>query len=552
MADGPDGLAVILDFAEPLRTAAAGVTSKVNEAIAARASRMLQMLSVPATVRVEWRSPSRTEWTSIAVGSEVCSYPDTVFDRARAYVTDSPGPLSTDKMRDWLVNAFRETPETATEVVAHAFEQILELQPEVLVQDGQVASWLDAPGRSTAGTALPRPAVKRLLRAMVALRCSIADARPDRGHLLDTALTEEERIEQTVSEACAGDIEIRLGPDLHASLMQVSGDKQQIDAIREALYQELGLLLGNVRVGLDAELQPKGVRYRINACDTQAFQCLGPGQILVNDTADRLRLLNAEAVDALNVTGQPAAITSIEHRTRLEEAGLTVWDQWGLVALALAQAIRRNAACFVRTDLTGIQMQKLAREYPKLVDAARSRFSDTRVSAVLRALVAEQVSIRDLKSVLDRLVDLRYANDPLCQHLLLDERYARPAVNDWTIPETVEFVRAGLRRQLGAKLARGTETVVVYLLSDKVERLAVADDLDTEARVEADRSIAGAVRAEMAHLPPTALVPVILTERRVRPHLRRILHRTFPTLSFASFDELPTGLNVQPIARIDF
>jgi type III secretory pathway component EscV len=134
----------------------------------------------------------------------------------------------------------------------------------------------------------------------------------------------------------------------------------------------------------------------------------------------------------------------------------------------------------------------------------------------LRGLVEERVPIRDLRLILERLLDGGYANDPLSRYVVLEDRLmlaekSMMGVED-TVEWTLEFVRAGLKAQLTHEFSRKTGTLVVYLLSGEIERLLIyeTDGEDGLAEVDSTR-VLDAIHAELAYLPPTAQRPLLLT-----------------------------------------
>jgi len=241
----------------------------------------------------------------------------------------------------------------------------------------------------------------------------------------------------------------------------------------------------------------------------------------------------------------------------LEAAGLTVWDQWGFVILALAETLRQNGACFVSPDFTSMQLRRLAQDYPELVSLSRQRIPLETLTRVLSGLAEERISIRDLKLILERLLDTRYARDPVSRYIVLDDRLtiderSMIAVSDsdeWNL----EFVRAGLKPQLAHEFSRKTGTLVVYLLSNEIEQLLIngTDGQSGLAETDATR-VLDAIHAELAYLPPTAQRPLLLTCGAARRQLWRLVREEIPRMTVLAHEELPRGLNVQPIARISF
>jgi type III secretion protein V len=291
----------------------------------------------------------------------------------------------------------------------------------------------------------------------------------------------------------------------------------------------------------------------LNHLPTLPTRLLEEDECLVNDTAERLALAGVEARATVNpATEQPASIAPLADRDRLDATGLTTWDPPGFLILTLADALRRHAGCFVTSTMIDARLDALAVAAPALVNAARQTVPPARLTALTRALVSEQVSIQDLRAVLERLIDLAYTGPAEGRWALLDDpAFTEPwprldaAASD---VQLVRFVRAGLRRRIVHKQARGTATLVVYLLDPQIEQRLREDDGQPGEAYE--QRLLDAIGHEMSCLPPTAMVPAILTQGDVRAAVRATLRATYPRIPVLAYDELTTDLNVQPVARI--
>jgi type III secretory pathway component EscV len=163
------------------------------------------------------------------------------------------------------------------------------------------------------------------------------------------------------------------------------------------------------------------------------------------------------------------------------------------------------------------------------------------------------VPIRDLRMLLERVVDLDYAGRDDEPGTILDDpldgrfggvRGERPRGE-----ELVRFLRGGLRRQITEKRARAHTTVVVYLLDEAIEQLVRSSDGRPLAEVDAER-IHDAVRTELAFLPPNVTPPAILAWDDVCAQLRETLRPVFPRMFVLGYQDLEPEVNVQPIARL--
>jgi type III secretion protein V len=164
---------------------------------------------------------------------------------------------------------------------------------------------------------------------------------------------------------------------------------------------------------------------------------------------------------------------------------------------------------------------------------------------LLRSLVEEQVSIRNIHLVLTSALEyaeLRDADAAIDGH----SGAGRPSHDPAAL---VAFVRASAKHELRDKLARGTDTVVAYLFDQTVEHMLSQELRRLPGDEDIDR-ILGALRGELAYLPPTAQRPVLLTGHRSRTMLRKVVALEFPRLFVVAHGELPRDANVQPVARI--
>lgn len=169
----------------------------------------------------------------------------------------------------------------------------------------------------------------------------------------------------------------------------------------------------------------------------------------------------------------------------------------------------------------------LGSAWPVLERTCRAHVPADTFAATLRQLLQEEVSVRNLRRIVQLL--LRYENEE------------RPN----STVDRVAYVRVGLSHAIAHKVSRGTDTVVVYLLDPALED-AVRDGGDDDAA----GTLVRVIRQELAFLPATAQVPSILTEDELRRPVRRALEDELPHLQVVAYADLPADVNVQPVARI--
>jgi type III secretion protein V len=311
-----------------------------------------------------------------------------------------------------------------------------------------------------------------------------------------------------------------------------------IPMMRDGLFYELGVRYPGLRVrGNEGDLPPGSYIIMVNEIPL-VMGTVDKNKCLVNDTPDRLRLLGIEAEPAQNpANGNACGWISTEQRKLAEDAGLTTWDAPGYIVLHLSAVLRKNAAEFVGIQETQNMLEQLEQAFPALVkEVVPKAVSPFQLTDILRRLVEEEISIRDLRNILQALAEWG------------------PVENDTVM--LTEYVRAALKRYISHKYTRGQSTLIVYLLDPQIEETVRSSVQHTSSgsylalEPEITQEILAAVRNEVGNLPPSAQQPVVLTTMEIRRYFRKLVELEFPHLAVLSYQELSPEMNIQPIARI--
>src|SRR5262249_46836496 len=148
-------------------------------------------------------------------------------------------------------------------------------------------------------------------------------------------------------------------------------------------------------------------RVSLNGGEYSLLDGLKTDEFMVNDTVDRLTLLNITGRKAINPANgsETAVIRNEGDLWRIcQQAGLTTWGPTGYRVLKLSAELRRNAAEFQTADVTNYMLDSLRASFPELVGAALRRFSIEQIRQVLCHLLEEELSIRDLRSILESML----------------------------------------------------------------------------------------------------------------------------------------------------
>ena len=539
----------ILDADGPLR-------EPVRENVRQRLAEIVRLLGVPGTVKLGIEALAATEradpqWLRLRVNGVSCRYPEEVLSLAWSYAEGRVVDAEPEEVRSRLDEAEEVR---VSEYFGVACAEIISRQPAVLLGPAQVAAY-EARLEERAAGRRQNPGsgqLPRILQRLLELRISIADTEKVAGMLGDGGEAPWEDVAEDLVDALAPeDVELHV-PEAYVARLTARNDEESdlLTFALEGMFTELGIAFPPLHPVPTTGLKPNSFRYSINHLPTLPVVGLEADECLVNDTPERLEQMGIEGRKAVNMaTQQPATVVEVTNKAELEAAGFTTWDQAGYCVLCLAVELRRNSASFVHRRSVQIQVEQLGQAFPVLVEATLARVSVERITRLLRMLVAEELSVRNLRLILERLLDYRFRTSDLERCLILDDRLS-DNLQDRHSDDLLSFVRSGLKRQISNKYARGTSTVVVYLVDPELE--SSFDKSNTEAASDEERQekIVTALANEVLHLPPTAQTPSILTAIGARASLRDAIELRFPRVGVIAYQELRPDVNVQPIARI--
>lgn len=306
----------------------------------------------------------------------------------------------------------------------------------------------------------------------------------------------------------------------------------RITEARRRFATDMGLVVPLIRVRDNLDLKPNTYRITLKGVDV-AHGEMPTGQVLAVDMGDVLGHIDgAPGLDPL--TGLAGVWIEAGRVEEAELRGFVVLEPAELIARQVEAVFRQHAPELLgRTEVQQL-LDTLARSHPGLVEDVTPRHLPlTSVQAVLQQLIAENVSIRDTRTLFETL--------------------AARAPKNQAIDELVETVRAALGRSIVDRLFEGsnllhmiglaaaTETHLLNEMGDEGEALLSPATLDA-LNDAAERAVA---EQEAAGYPP-----VLLTSPGLRAILSRLLRRNLPRLSVIAYAEVPADKMVQVSAEL--
>ncbi len=312
---------------------------------------------------------------------------------------------------------------------------------------------------------------------------------------------------------------------------------EQLGRVRRGLFEELGVPFPGVHLRFNSDLEDD--RYVIYLNDIPAARgYIGNGKLPTIASEEELQLLDLpwEKGEPLLPGLTPLLVDATAEAT-LREHDIPVLSPAYIMAMHLAWVLRRNAAEFIGVQETHQLLSQLEDEAGELVKEAQRIVPLNRLAQILRRLVDEDISIRNLRGILETLVEWGGATED---------------------PELLtEHVRAALKKQISYQFSEGQNILPIYLMDPAAEMALQNYIRQTPGGSllglgpEDTRNLINAIRHAVTSHGGARPAP-LLTSFELRPLLRKLIRMDFQDLPVLSYEELSREVTVQPLAKIDF
>jgi len=335
------------------------------------------------------------------------------------------------------------------------------------------------------------------------------------------------------------DIHVEFAPDLVSmALDPASGVDARIRNMRDHIARGFGLILPEIRLTDRDDLAPGTYSIRIQGVEHAKSELDIEGLLLLK-SGDEGALPPGRDVSE-PVYGAPARWISPQDRDRATMAGVTVVAPGEVLATHLLETLKKNLSRL----LTFKALQRQLDAFVELSDPTRSEGNRRLLNelvpdkvpmdvlhSVLRLLLSEQVSIRNLPLILEAIAE------------------ARPSLQQ---PNLIcEHVRQRLGFQLVSELKRDDGTLPLVQLAGQWEDIFTEHQMNGEAGQpevalppELFNTLARAVGDKVAQAGENGTYPAVVTSSLRRRFLRTVLLSRGILNPVLSFEEI--GLEAKP------
>ncbi len=356
-----------------------------------------------------------------------------------------------------------------------------------------------------------------------------ARSKPKAGGKPRGKLGEKEEFAMTVPLLI--DVDAALQAELEAIALN-----DELVRVRRALYLDLGVPFPGIHLRFN-----EGVgagEYLIQLQEVPVARgLLRPGYLLVQENASQLELLGIPYEEGTPLLpGQPTLWVAKEHQERIEKMRLAALTPDQVVTWHLSHVLREYAEDFIGIQETRYLLEQMEGSYGELVKEAQRIIPLQRMTEILQRLVGEDISIRNMRAILEAMVEWGQKEKDVVQ--------------------LTEYIRSSLKRYICYKYANGNNILPAYLLDQQVEEQIRGGVRQTSAGsyLALDPTITQSFLEQVRHtvgdLTQMQNKPVLIVSMDIRRYVRKLIEGDYHALPVLSYQELTQQINIQPLGRV--
>jgi flagellar biosynthesis protein FlhA len=309
----------------------------------------------------------------------------------------------------------------------------------------------------------------------------------------------------------------------------------RVKSLRKNLAQQLGFLVPSIHITDNLSLREREYVVYLRGVEIARWELRKDRLLAVNSNPKPGDLPGQETREP--AFDSPAKWIASEHQAQAIAAGYAVVDHTSALSAHLAELIRQNAQDLLTRQETKRLIDRLADSHPKLIEELTPKLMSLgEIQKVLQQLLREQVSIRDLGTILETLVETAATNKS-------------PVI-------LVEAVRHALGRALIRPLLDDRGQLRVVTLDSSIEEECVRSGMQNPQaassgaiQVSVARRVLDGLRAMFGD-QFAAAPPVLMCASPGRFYLRRHLEPFIPRVVVISPSEIPPMTQVMSLGSV--
>lgn len=333
------------------------------------------------------------------------------------------------------------------------------------------------------------------------------------------------------------EVELCLGKQLASAMMVSHGElAHRVVKMRKKFAQIYGFVVPDIKLSDDFSIPPKSYVIKIHGSVVATYE-LHIGEVMV--LAKNLGRPDVPCDEAQEPAfGMDAYWAQEVFASELKRAGYSPIDVMSVMLTHLSETIRNNLSQLLSYKDMRALIDRLEPEYRKLLDEiCPSLISFSGLQSILKLLLAERVSIRNIHLILEAVAEIApHVRKPeaIVEHVRV--RISQQICGDLASEGVLKVVRLGSKWDLSfhQSLKRDAKGEVI--------------EFDIDPRL-IEQFAQESTSAFKQHLDSGERVALVCAPE-VRSYVRMIIDRLFPNLPVLSHVEISRGVRIDPIGSI--
>ena len=345
--------------------------------------------------------------------------------------------------------------------------------------------------------------------------------------------------------AAAGDADgfaptVPLLVDVSAALEKAFSSKvlnDELVKVRRALFEDLGIIFPGINLRFSDQLNNEDYAILVSEIPVSQGR-MRPKHLLVREAPENLTALSIPfETDKGFLPGIPTLWAPAELKGALANAGIPFLDPTQMLSYHIALVLKKYAAEFIGIQETRALLTDMETRFPELAKEVQRVMPIHKIAEILQRLVGEGVSIRNLRSVMEALIEWGQKEK---DSVML-----------------TEYVRVALKRHISHRHSAGQNILPAYLLAPSVEDTVRGAVRQTSGGSylaldpATSRQLLDNIKTTVGDLTRSMHKPVLLTSMDIRRYLRKMIEQDLYELPVLSYQELTPEINIQPLARVE-
>lgn len=333
------------------------------------------------------------------------------------------------------------------------------------------------------------------------------------------------------------EIEIAVGKQLATVVMRNPGElAHRIGKMRRKFAERYGFVVPDIKVTEALNVPGKSYQIRMHGTVVSSFEMRIGELLVVVGEGPRPDVPGDDVREP--AFGMKALWVSEAYTAEVKREGFAAIDALSIMLTHASEVVSNNLAQLLSYKDMRALLDRLDPEYKRLIeDICPAQISYSGLQAVLKLLLAERVSVRNLHLILEAVAEI-------VPHARRSE-------------QVVEHVRMRMAQQICGDLSEGGHLNVLRLggkwdltFHESLKRDSKGEvaefDIDPRLVEQFGAEASTAIRERMKTAGSFALV----TAPDARPYVRMIIERMFPSLPVLSHVEIARGAEIRSLGAI--